>query len=336
VAIEVAALSLSIHQRSLRDLVAMHRWYSHVEHWQELLPWRPADSRQPGSQFSAAERDPGWPRRWWAYAITSTLHNLPCASWRRTLIFIRQGCEYGNIFKRQYWKGRPWLSPPTDAEVERLTELERILPLWTCKIRRQDVWHQLCQDEQGKEARIRDLLEQEQQLLKECSAESWREGEHEGQGKGRPHTVYYSGWVSFEGKKSMKNRWLVLADACWMDCTRFSGWLTMTGPKVKEQRLWFRLCGTTLTYYSTAEAKHQSLRGEIEVSSMRGLEVDDEGGSPPRQSTSTLRQSTAGSPRTPRTPRSPGQTVDPESFRLTSALSVHRCHSFSAVCNFVD
>jgi hypothetical protein len=59
--IQCDKLTFNLHHRSLRDIVAMHTWYSKVQHWQALASLRPIDT--------PVRVDPA---AWWRFAIEAT------------------------------------------------------------------------------------------------------------------------------------------------------------------------------------------------------------------------------------------------------------------------
>ena len=48
----------------------------------------------PSTDCARPDRGAGWARRWWSYAIHSTIHLLPMKIFFRTVDYIRLGREY--------------------------------------------------------------------------------------------------------------------------------------------------------------------------------------------------------------------------------------------------
>ena len=235
--VSIHRVPINLHHQSLSNIVAMQFWYANVERWQKLAPLRPANSDV--TQCA---------RQWWVFAIKAVLQERPRDFLKRVAENMKASREYGELFKRKYATGRPWLAPLGKSEEARVAELEQLLPIELTKRRRHQAWMFLGSEEQGKDHRKRDFEEMETELL------SVTAGEWKAEARQRD-TILYEGWmlVGRKEKKALKNRWVVLADVNSIHDTRRSGWVLLKQSRNDQKevwdRMWFRLKGVTLSYF---------------------------------------------------------------------------------------
>ena len=251
-------VNVNLHHRTLLDLIAMQNWYSNVERWRQASALRP--TCDDGKAMSVLQA----PRAWWQFAINAVIGFLPSHIFKTKLrMYIDGALEYDGLFKRKYSNaeyaagrgdGRPWYQPLREHEHARLDELEEFLPLQMVLKRREAMWQELREEGKHDEVRRRDVIEAEVSLLG-VAAQEWT---------ARPEgdCVLASNWAHFEGARGkLKRQWLVLAEVRSEQPTRFSGWLEMRellpdgALPTSGVRLWFRLKGAALSWYTDTDEK---------------------------------------------------------------------------------
>ena len=240
VMVEVNDFTIRVTHQNLRCFAGIPHWYANVDRWRKCLHWRPVKSKVVGRA-----------RPWWRYAIKCVMaaNENDMASHMR---LVTQSKEYVGLFKRGC--ERPWLEPLSDSETTRLAELEEELPLNMLLKTRMRAMHSLEHEEKSREHTGRDFTEMQAEIMT-VPAKSWEM-------PNATDIVVNSCWLQYEQNVSKvpSKRLIMVVDVVRFIVTTCSGWALMQTRGIKGDddknawdRLWIRLKGTTLEFYSDSD-----------------------------------------------------------------------------------